>query len=318
MDASMTRTTISAPESRESTSTRTQLESALRPFEIVRKLGQGAAGDVYEVADPASRVHYVVKTLRSEVRNAIDVLRFRREAHFMAKLHHPNIMPVIRVALDADPPRYMMPLYDGQTLNERRREPMDLAFVLRTARDICYGLAAAHRFGIIHRDVKPANVFLENGERAILMDFGLSKRADCDEGLTAAHALLGTPGYMAPEQWLGDRVTLRIDVYALGVTVTELLIGANPFATRTLIEALERHTEARPRRLDTLMPGRVPVELGELLERMLAKKPENRPKTDSCLETLAGITRQVERQRSRPVFDGVDETALRAFFARGN
>jgi len=314
-ETSMTLVAPQAEARLEHHTTETRLEAALGEMKIVRKLGRGAAGDIYEVADAAKGVHCVVKTLRPDVRSAIDVLRFRREAQLMAKLHHPNVMPVLRVALDVDPPFYMMPLHEGRTLDERRREAMDLPFILRTARDICFGLESAHRFGIVHRDVKPGNVFLANDERAMLMDFGLSKRVDCSDELTSAHAVLGTPGYMAPEQWPGDHVTQRADVYALGVTVTALLIGSNPFATNSLIDTLELHTRGRPRRLDALMPGRVPGELGELVGQMLAKNCDHRPKADLCLEVFAGLARQAERQRSRPVFEGVDQAAFDSFFA---
>src|SRR5271155_536283 len=113
MDTTCTTKTTVSPPTQGAQASRTTLESALCPLEIVRKMGQGGAGDIYEVADNTSGAHYVVKTLRPGVQTAVDVIRFRREAQFMAKLHHPNLMPVIRVRLDADPPYYMMPLREG-------------------------------------------------------------------------------------------------------------------------------------------------------------------------------------------------------------
>jgi serine/threonine protein kinase len=293
---------------------RTKATLAVGGLAIVRKLGQGGAGDVYEVENDEG-VRYVAKTLRPEVRSTVDLIRFRREAQFMSKLHHPNLMPIVRLSLETDPPYYLMPLREGRTLHERAREPMELGFILRTMRDVCFGLAAAHRFGIVHRDVKPANIFIDEDGRAVLMDFGLSRKVDSDEELTGSNTMLGTPGYMAPEQWNGERARQPADVYALGVTIVELCLGANPFTGRSLLDVFGLHAEARPRHLDALMPGRVPLELGELVFRMLAKKPEHRPKTESCLETLAGLVRQAERQRSRPVFHGVDQAALDGFFA---
>src|SRR5581483_3501608 len=133
----------------------------------------------------------------------------------------------------------------------------------------------------------------------IVLDFGLAKDLGGESGLTAAGSILGTPAYMAPEQCRGEPASSKMDVYSLGVTVIELVIGKNPFAAPDLVETLRRHLEETPRRLDALLPARVCPELGELIHRMIAKDPLHRPTIESCLETFAGLSRRYENDARR-------------------
>ncbi len=260
-------------------------------LDIIRRIGSGASGHVYEAVDPTTQQRYVVKALSKLT--ATDVRRFKREAELMARLHHPNLMPVLKVNADADPPHYVMPLRDGITASERiRLAPLSLPFVLQAGRDVASGLSQAHAFGIVHRDVKPANVFLEKADgRAVLLDFGLAKLPQASEQITAPGALLGTPAYMAPEQCLGEPIGDRTDVYSLGVVLAEVLLGLNPFRSESLLATITLHVEAAHRRLDALLPGRVPRELGELVSRMLAREPRHRPRMTSVKDQLEGMLR---------------------------
>jgi serine/threonine protein kinase len=265
-------------------------------LEVEGVLGRGMAGEVFKARDRETGQLYVVKRLRRQVARHLDLVRFVREANLMRRLRHPNLMPAVHVETQADPPFFLMPWREGRPVSQRLAEGGRLApaLVVRIARDACFGLAEAHRLGIVHRDVKPGNLFLEASGRTVVFDFGLAKDLRTGEGLTAAGSILGTPAYMAPEQCRGESVDERADVYSLGVTLFELLLGKNPFANPDLVETIRRQLEETPRRLDALIPHKVGPELGELIHRMIAKDPKHRPTSESCLETFAGVARHLE------------------------
>ncbi len=271
-------------------------------LQTLRLLGRGMAGEVFETRDPQTGKRYVVKRFRPQVARSLDLVRFLREAELMRRLRHPNLMLVLHVEA-ATPPYYVMPFREGVTLADRLRQGrISVSVAVRAARDACAGLAEAHRARIIHRDVKPANLFLEASGRTVLLDFGLAKDMTGKEALTAEGALLGTPAYMAPEQCRGEPTSSATDVYSLGVSFFELVLGKNPFATSDVVESLRRQLEEMPRRLDALVPARVRPELGELVHRMIAKNPAHRPSLATCLEAFDELGRRYEsdaRQATR-------------------
>jgi serine/threonine protein kinase len=283
----------------------------LGKFEITALLGRGAAAEVFKVRDARTHEAFVLKRMRPHTERHLDLARFTREAELMRRLKHPNLMPVLHVDTAAKPPYYVMPWREGITLTERVQQGrLPVAEVLRVARDASLGLSEAHQLGIVHRDVKPANIFLEATGRAVVLDFGLAKDLEGTDALTAAGTLLGTPAYMAPEQCRGEPVDSQADVYALGVTLIELVLGKNPFASKDVVETLRRHLTLDTRRLDALLPGRVPPELGEIVHRMVAKNPAHRPVTHSCYETFAALARRSDAaaraatlQVTRPSFN---------------
>ena len=272
---------------------------------VVRLLGRGLMGEVFEAVNPRTNERFVVKTLRTHMRPLVDRKRFLREADVMRAIKHPNVMPIVRVNADADPPYYVMPFREGSTLQDRlaQRGRAPLTIVTRVARDVSFALSEIHRHGFVHRDIKPANLLIEASGRAVVLDFGLAKvLKDMDPGvpLTEVGAVLGTPAYMAPEQVRGESLDTRCDVYALGVVLIEMLLGVNPFHSDDVIETLRRQLENIPRRVDALMPHKVPTEMGELIHRMIQKDPKNRPSAGTCLETFAGLVRHQERNKSEP------------------
>ncbi len=269
-------------------------------LETVRLLGRGMAGEVFEARDPLRGSRYVVKRFRPQAARHLDLVRFVREAELMRSLRHPNLMPVLQVHGAANPPYYVMPFREGATLVDRLREGrLPVPVSVRIARDAALGLAEAHRLGIIHRDVKPGNLFLQSDGRCVVLDFGLAKDLRGDQALTAAGSIIGTPAYMAPEQCRGQAATAKVDVYSLAVTLIELIVGKNPFLGSDVVETLRRHLDETPRRLDALLPSRVPPELGELVHRMIAKDPAHRPSLDSCLETFQGLCRRYDNDARR-------------------
>jgi len=276
------------------------VDACFAGLEILRVLGRGMAGEVFEALDRKTGRHYVVKRFRPHAARLLDVARFLREAELMRRLKHPNIMPVLHVETSADPPYYVMPFREGVTIADRLRQGrLSVPLAVRVARDACAGLAEAHRANVVHRDVKPANLYLETGANTLLLDFGLAKDLTGQDALTASGAILGTPAYMAPEQCRGETACAKTDVYSVGVSLFEALTGKNPFAAADVVESLRRHLEESPRRLDALLPARVCPELGELVHRMIAKERDHRPAIETCLDFFAGLTRRYESDARR-------------------
>jgi len=204
-----------------------RLRIALAPqYEVERELASGGMGTVFLARDPKLDRKVAIKILRPNLTSSTASERFLREARTLARLSHPNIVPV-HAAGDADGlSYYVMEYVEGDTLKERLAAgAMPKEEVLKLADDLLSALEAAHERGIVHRDVKPGNIFLV-GDRALLADFGIAKSSDTSgEGLTAAGHPIGTPGYMPPEQLLGEDVTPATDVLAAGMVICEALTG---------------------------------------------------------------------------------------------
>ena len=268
----------------------------------------------------------VIKVLSPELAADVSSERFERETLVAAKLQDPRIVPVLSAGDAGGLPFYTMPYIDGTSLRARMGEgPMALGNALSILRDIALALEHAHEHGVVHRDIKPENVLLSargkttTGDRvgtAMVTDFGISKAisaaksiGDRSEGdrpkdlirgtLTSVGTTIGTPAYMAPEQAAGDVVDHRADLYAWGVVAYEMLSGAHPFSDRTtagaLVAAHIRDTPPplRARRAD------LPPKLLTLIERALAKRPEERPANAAeIVEALDGISAGTTRVRS--------------------
>ena len=254
----------------------------------------------------------VVKVLSSELAHALSAERFAREIMVLARLQHPNIVPVLTAGVAGDLPYYTMPFIDGESLRGRLRrshggERRRAAEGLGVLRDIARALAYAHDLGIVHRDVKPENVLLAY-DAAVVADFGIAKAvavARTQDGgaptvtLTQTGTSLGTPAYMSPEQAAGDpNVDHRTDIYAWGIVAYEVLAGSHPFADRHTVQALiTAQLIERPRPLDEIVPD-LPREISELVMRCLGKDPGERPASArTILETLA-LAGSSERNRS--------------------
>jgi len=209
--------------------------SRVGPYELVRLLGQGGMGQVFEARSSQGLVALKLLTAYHPTQG-LDP-RFRREAEALRMLSHPGIVPILDVGIDAptSTPYLVMELLDGDDLDSVIGRTGRLApeIVVAIGLEIGRALAHAHTHNLIHRDIKPANVFLPRDAargRAILCDFGLSKRTDLLASLTETGALLGTPHYMSPEQFLdAKRVDARTDVFSLGMTLLHALVGAHPF-----------------------------------------------------------------------------------------
>ncbi|MFI5288644.1 MAG: serine/threonine-protein kinase, partial [Polyangia bacterium] len=208
-------------------------------------LGQGGMGAVYRGRDPELDRPVAIKVMLDASPDF--VARFRREAQSIARLTHPNIVQVYDFGVDTESnPYFVMELIDGTPLDKivRERGRLPPLEAVRLIRQAAQGLAAAHRAGIVHRDIKPSNLIVDGSGTLKLVDFGIARVATpAGQALTAAAALMGTPGYMAPEQAAGKPVDHRADIYALGLTLFELLAGAPPYAAADPISLVVKNLQ---------------------------------------------------------------------------
>ena len=283
-----------------------QVTEELAPrLEIVRLLGRGSAAIVLLAREPALRRLVAVKVLSPELANDRKAhLRFQHEAQWAARVSHPNVVTVYWVdVLSSGLPYIVMQHVRGRSLEERLKAegPLEVAEVRRILADLASGLAAAHRKGIIHRDVRPANVLYdEDTQRVLLTDFGIAAiLASGDEEvphLTTAGHLLGDPRYGSPEHLSGDEITELADVYSLGLVGFELLTAEGPYSATDPAELIAAHLRGEPRRVRDLRPE-TDEDLDALLLRCLAKTPTHRPSAVDVARQLR--TRERERAGER-------------------
>jgi hypothetical protein len=278
----------------------------LGQFAIRRLLGRGGMGAVFEAEDPALERRVALKVMRPAVAAHPEAkARFLREARAAAALQHDHIVPVFHVGEHNGVPFMVMPLLAGESLEDRlRREaPLAAAEVARVGREAAAGLAAAHAAGLVHRDVKPANLWLEApAGRVKVLDFGLARVADVGGGgLTQTGAVLGTPSYMSPEQADGRPVDGRSDLFSLGCVLYRLATGEPPFPGTTLTAVLRAVAEHHPPPPRDRRPD-LPAALSDLIERLLAKDPDRRPASARAVAD--------ELQSLKPVGEG--EPVVRA------
>ncbi|MBI5366770.1 MAG: protein kinase [Planctomycetes bacterium] len=219
-------------------------------YRLVRELGRGGMGVVYQAWDTDLKRWVALKTLLPEAApTAADVERFLREARAAGKLHHPNVVQIYDVGTVAGRHFFTMDFIAGESLDSARARLEPRRF-LEVLADVARALHAAHEAGVVHRDVKPANVLLDGAGRPYVSDFGLAKeqREQLGGGLTVSGAVLGTPPYMSPEQAQGqaERIGPRSDLWGLGVMLYEHLAGRPPFEGRGLVEVLRHIVEQEP------------------------------------------------------------------------
>ena len=255
----------------------------LRRYQVLGELGRGGMGVVYRALDPelGREVALKVLTPRAGSDRGGDVRwqRFRLEAEALARLRHPHVVQVHEVGEEGGVAFLVMALVEGQSLADRVRErgPLPPREAARIAAALAGALDALHAQGVLHRDVKPANVVLSADDRPILMDFGLARVAETSiEDLTATGQFVGTPCYMPPEQAAGSPgVDRRVDVYSLGATLFELLTGRPPFEADSLVELLCAIQDVPAPRASSARAG-VGRDLDAICGRCLAKAPEDR------------------------------------------
>ncbi len=258
----------------------------LGPYRILKTLGAGGMGVVFLAEDTQlGRLVALKAMLPAMAGTPANRQRFVREARAAAAVESDHIVPVYEAGEDRGVPYLTMQLLQGESLAKclRRLGKLPLAEVLRIGREAAEGLAAAHEKGLIHRDVKPANLWLEAPHgRAKLLDFGLARVVSDRRHLTQTGAILGTPAYMAPEQAQAEGVDGRADLFSLGCVLYHMCTGAAPFQRPNIISTLMAIATHRPPPLAELDPA-VPPAFSELVDRLLAKDPAQRPQSARVL-----------------------------------
>src|SRR5262245_45134843 len=254
-------------------------------FEILGSLGAGGMGEVYRARDPQLKRDVAIKVLPPSLLDRTDRRRrFEQEARAAGGLNHPNILAVFEVGIEGTTPYIVTELLEGGTLRERiGNRALSARKAAEYAAQIASGLAAAHERGVVHRDIKPDNIFVTTDGRIKILDFGLAKLADGDpsnetetvsiDGV-ARTPVIGTVAYMSPEQALGQRIDHRTDLFSLGVVLYEMLAGVSPFrrgSTSDTLNAIMQDEPAEIPRVETITPA-----LERIVRRCLEKRPEER------------------------------------------
>ena len=274
-------------------------------YEIVGELGRGAMGVVYKATDPNIGRTVALKTMRVDVHGleSADLMRrFKNEARAAGLLNHPNIVTIYDAG-ELDGAFYIaMEYLEGTTLQEllAERRVLEAAEVARFSREIAKGLDYAHSHGIVHRDVKPANIMLTRSGAVKIMDFGIAKSGG---SMTGTGQVLGTPNYMSPEQVKGKALDGRSDLFSLGVILYEMLTGEKPFAGQnvtTIIYKIVNENPIPPRELDAT----VPASLSALVLKALAKSPDERYQSGAELARDLENYRQANTTQAAPVTPG--------------
>ncbi len=250
----------------------------LGEYEIHSVLGRGGMGVVLKARDPQLNRFVAIKALAPQwAASEVARRRFAREAQAAAAVVHPNVIAIHQVQVHGRLPFLVMPLIPGESLQQRlaARGPLELVEVLRIGMQAAAGLAAAHDQGLVHRDVKPANILLEFGvERAVLTDFGLARAAD-DRTLTQWGVIAGTPSYMSPEQTRGESLDARSDLFSLGSVLHEMATGLPPFHAEGTLALLRKVCEDVAPPVSSLRPG-MPAWFDRIVLRLLSKDPGDR------------------------------------------
>jgi hypothetical protein len=254
-------------------------DSRYRP---VRRIDAGGMGEIWEADDTLLGRRVALKVLAAELAgDRAAVRRFRREARATAKLAHPNVTRVYDF-VDGEAPFLVLELLEGQTLAERLRRDgaVPPGEAVRIAAAVADSLDAAHRAGIIHRDVKPSNIMLTPSGEVKVMDFGIA--AAWEVHSTTGQQLLATASYVAPERVADGRASPSADIYSLGVVLYEMLTGRLPFVADTAEQLLRAHLETAPRPVRARSPW-VPPEIAAVCEAAMAKNPAERPASAAAL-----------------------------------
>lgn len=288
-------------------------------YRVLRKLGQGGMGAVYEAVQEEIGRRAAIKVLLPEyAKDQQSILRFFNEARAVNIIHHPGLVGVFESGRLEDGAAYIVMEYlSGELLTARLEKAGQLAHpdAINISRQIASALRAAHEKGIVHRDLKPDNVMLvadpemPDGERVKIFDFGIAKLrlnslapAPASKLRTQTGMVMGTPTHMAPEQCRGAAdVDGKADVYSLGVILYQMLVGHPPFLAESASELMSMHMRDKPPLLQKLDPS-IPEELADLVHRMLAKDPEARPDMDTIVGELEALgayrTRRVSPLRA--------------------
>ena len=285
-------------------------ESELRTigkYQVLGALGRGSMGVVYKARDPEIGRLVAIKTLRkllpTHLQNADAALeRFRNEARSAGNLRHPHIITIFDINRDGDTPYIVMDFVEGASLETvlEREKKLPLDKTLHYLSQVAAGLDYAHTKGIVHKDIKPGNIFVDRADNVFILDFGIATITESipDTNMAAPLPALGTPGYMSPEQILNDRVDMRSDLFSLAIVAFECLAGERPFLGATFTEVVSNILNSKPRSLLKLVPT-LPFALEAEFERALSKERTKRFATAKDMIDAFAAASGVQEQREK-------------------
>src|ERR1700722_12824393 len=253
-------------------------------YEIFDKLGEGGMGEVWRARDERLHRTVAIKILPADVSgDASRRARFEQEAHALAALNHPNIVAIYDIGSDDGRAYIVSELVEGESLRTSLNPgALPVRKTIDLAGQIADGMAAAHALVIVHRDLKPENIMITRSGQVKILDFGLAKQAPTSSGentatmaLSQPGTVLGTAGYMSPEQVRAEPVDARSDIFSFGAVLYEMLTGRRAFQASTSVETMHAVLNAEPPEFDGEL-GRLPPALGTIVRRCLEKRPEQR------------------------------------------
>lgn len=263
------------------------------PYRVEKRLGQGGMGEVYQALDEARNRRVAIKSIHTRLTDRSEAFqRFEREVKLLSRLDHPVVPKIYDILNFRGYTCVVMELIEGFTLDSvMERGPLPLGDALYVGREIADGLGAAHRQKIVHRDIKGENIMVSHDGQVKILDFGVARvvegERDSSTNLTRTGVIIGSAQSLAPEQALGEAVDHRADLFSLGVLMYRMLTGERPFMAKNFIHLLAAIT-AKPHRPACDVARRVPEEVSEYLDVLLAKHPDDRPKhTDDVVASLS-------------------------------
>jgi eukaryotic-like serine/threonine-protein kinase len=291
-------------------------------YTVERELGGGGMSRVFLAEEVRFRRKVVIKLLPADFAGSINAERFEREIQMVARLQHPNILPLLTAGEADGLLYYTMPFVEGESLRERilRDGRLPIAESLRIASEVADALACAHRGGVVHRDIKPENILLSAGH-AVVADFGIAKAIAVSRtrtpgpndgaSLTQVGTSLGTPAYMSPEQAVGEQdLDGRTDIYSLGCTLYEMLCGSQPFTGASAPAVIAKRFTQTPAPLRTVNSA-IPAEVERLVARATQREPSDRFGTAEQL--LAALSSAIAAPWGRPEMDDTPSVAVLPF-----
>jgi serine/threonine-protein kinase len=276
-------------------------------YELEEVVARGGMGVVWRGRDLRLDRPVAVKLVSgAALTDPTTIERFDREAHTVARLNHPNIVAVYDFGADAGDSYLVMELVEGRSLAAVIGDgPLSVADAVAVATQACTALAAAHAAGVVHRDVKPANLIRTSDGVVKICDFGIAhlQHAPGQARLTGTAVAMGSTSYMAPEQVNGDPIDARTDLYGLGCTIHAMLTGAPPFVGLTPLSVVHQHVTQSPPDVRAARPD-VPAPLARLVDELLAKSPDDRPRDAGAVAARLAVTVPI------PARDGAPEPGL--------
>jgi WD40 repeat protein/serine/threonine protein kinase len=266
----------------------------IRGYHLIELIGQGGFGAVYRAMQPLIGREVAVKIILPHFANHPEFIRrFEVEAQLIARLEHPFMVPLYDYWREPDGAYLVMRYLRGGSMRPLvKTGPLQAEFVDRALSQIATALAVAHRAGVVHRDLKPDNILMDEQGNAYLTDFGIAKDLESDQHITESDSLIGSFAYVSPEQAMAERVTAQSDLYSLGVVLYELLAGQHPFPGAAMGVMLNKHMHEALPPLQKLRPD-LPNAIDEVLQKATAKKPDQRYR--SVIELATAFRRAVRK-----------------------